>query len=241
MGWQLRDLEPQAGHTVLVTGASSGIGLAASRALFAHGAHVVLGVRNIGRGERAAQTFVGPGSASIIELELSDLDQVAECASGLFEQLDELSAVVCNAGVMAGPFLLTTRGFERQMATNHLGHVALVSGLWPLLEASASRVVMMSSIAARAGRLSAGTTMEQLLSPAPYDGRQVYSNTKQANLLFAVELHRRCVAAASPVSVVAVHPGLSATNLFARELELTGHASLGRATRLFTGLLLPSA
>ena len=60
--------------------------------------------------------------------------------------------------------------------------------------ASASRVVLVSSTEARGGQLSPQTTREQLLNPAPYDGRQVYRNTKQANLLFAQELHRRCVA-----------------------------------------------
>ena len=129
-----------------------------------------------------------------------------------------MSALICNAGVMGGPFLLTPQGFERQMATNHLGHAALVAALWPLLHASASRVVLVSSTEARGGQLSPDTTLQQLINPAPYDGRQVYRNTKQANLLFA-GLHRRCTKRGSPVSAVAVHPGASATNLFARRLR----------------------
>jgi len=104
-------------------------------------------------------------------------------------------------------------GHERQMATNHLGHAALVVALWPLLDTSASRVVVVSSGEARGGQLSPQTTREQLLNPTPYDGRQVYRNTKQANLLFAQELHRRCAKAGSQVSAVAVHPGAVATNL----------------------------
>ena len=142
---------------------------------------------------------------------------------------------------MGGPFRLTAQGFERQMATNHLGHAALVGALWPLLHASASRVVVVSSTEARDGQLSPQTTREQLLNPAPYDGRQVYRNTKQANLLFAQELHRRCAKAGSPVSAVAVHPGASATNLFARQLEQAGRGRLARVSKVVTAVLLQSA
>jgi NAD(P)-dependent dehydrogenase (short-subunit alcohol dehydrogenase family) len=137
--------------------------------------------------------------------------------------------------------LLSPQGFERQMATNHLGHAALVAGLWPLLHACASRVVVVSSGEAREGQLSPQTTRQQLLNPVPYDGRQVYRNTKQANLLFAVELHRRCRQAGSPVSVVAVHPGVVATGLFARQLERADRPRLARVSRVATNVLLSSA
>ena len=119
------------------------------------------------------------------------------------------------------------QGFERQMATNHLGHVALVGGLWPRLRAGAARVVVVSSTEARDGQLSAQTTREQLLAPSPYDGRQVYRNTKQANLLFggtASPLRRdRC----------ARHRGRRAPrserdDLFARQLEQARPRSAAR-------------
>jgi NAD(P)-dependent dehydrogenase (short-subunit alcohol dehydrogenase family) len=205
-----------------VTGANSGIGLEAARELVGRGAHVVLAVRDTAKGEQAAARLAGPGWTSVVALDLSDLDRVAGCAATLLERHDNLAALICNAGVMGGPLLLTPRGFERQIATNHLGHAALVAALWPLLHASASRVVLVTSIEARRGQLSPHTTREELLNPVPYDGRQVYRNSKQANLLFAQELHRRCRRAGSPVSAVAVHPGASATDLFARQLERAG-------------------
>ena len=83
--------------------------------------------------------------------------------------------------------------------------------------------------------------LEQLLNPDPYDGRQVYRNTKQANLLFAQELHRRCATAGSTVSAVAAHPGASATNLFARQLEQAGHDRLARVSKVASTALLQSA
>jgi NAD(P)-dependent dehydrogenase (short-subunit alcohol dehydrogenase family) len=241
MSWHPRQLAQQTGRTFVVTGANSGIGLEAAHGLVGRGGHVVLAVRDTTRGEQAAAGLPGPGSTSVLELDLSDLDQVAGCAKVLLDRHDELSGLICNAGVMGGPFLLSAQGFERQMATNHLGHAALVAGLWPLLHASGSRVVVMSSTEARGGQLSPQTTREELLSPAPYDGRQVYRNTKQANLLFAQELHHRCAKAGSPVTAVAVHPGASATNLFARQLEEAGRDLLARVSKLITAVLLQSA
>ena len=241
MGWDPRQLGEQNGRTFVVTGANSGIGLEAARGLVGRGADVVLLVRGTANGERAAASLAGSGSTSVVGLDLSDLDQVADCARKLLDRHDKLAAVICNAGVMGGPLLLTPQGFERQMATNHLGHAALVAELWPLLQASGSRVVLVSSTEARRGQLSPQTSREQLLNPVPYDGRQVYRNTKQTNLLFAQELHRRCGNAGSPVSAVAVHPGASATNLFARQLERAGRGVAATVSKVVTGLLLQSA
>jgi hypothetical protein len=142
----------------------------------------VLAVRDTAKGETAASRLAAPGSTSVVELDLSDLDQAAGCARALLDRHNNVAALICNAGVMGGPLLRTPQGFERQMATNHLGHAALVAALWPLLHASASRVVVVSSTEAREGQLSRGTTREQLLNPEPYHGRQVYRNTKKANL-----------------------------------------------------------
>jgi NAD(P)-dependent dehydrogenase (short-subunit alcohol dehydrogenase family) len=241
MSWHPRQLAQQTGRTFVVTGANSGIGFEAARGLVGRGAHVVLAVRDTAKGETAAARLAGAGSTSVVELDLADLDQVADCARKLLERHNDLSALICNAGVMGGPFLLTPQGFERQMATNHLGHAALVAALWPVLHASASRVVLVSSGEARGGQLSAQTTREHLLNPSPYHGRQVYRNTKQANLLFAQELHRRCAETGSPVSAVAVHPGAAATDLFARQLERAGRDRLARISKVVTTVLLPSA
>lgn len=241
MTWHPRQLAQQTGRTVVITGANSGIGLETARDLVARGAHVVLAVRDLAKGEQARRQLGGSGSTSVVELDLADLDQVRTAAKSISEQHPTIAALVCNAGVMGGPFLLTPQGHERQMATNHLGHAALVAGLWPVLHASAARVVWVSSIAARGGQLSATTTLEQLLHPAPYDGQQVYRNTKQANLLFALELHRRAGTAGSPVSSVAAHPGVSATNLFARQLSEGGKGLLAPLSKVVTSVAFQSA
>ena len=191
---------------------------------------------------RGATPSGRPGSTSLVELDLSDLDSVATCAKTVLAQQVGLHALVANAGVMGGPYLLTVQGFERQMATNHLDHAALVTALWPLLHATGGRVVVVSSIAARSGRLTGQTTREQLVEPgSSYDGKQVYSNTKQAGLMFAQELHRRAGRAGSPDSAVAVHPGVSATNLFSRQLEEGGRSLLAPLSRVVTKVALQSA
>lgn len=219
MTWHPRQLAQQTGRTFVITGANSGIGLETARDLVSRGAKVVLAVRDTAKGEAAAATLTGPGTATVAELDLADLDSVERFAKDLGAELEGLSALVCNAGIMGGPHGLTRQGYELQMGTNHLGHAALIAGLWPLLHSAGGRVVLVSSIAARGGRLTAQTTRDQLVAPSPYVGQLVYSNTKQANLLFAQELHRRAGASGSPVSSVACHPGVSQSELFARQLR----------------------
>jgi NAD(P)-dependent dehydrogenase (short-subunit alcohol dehydrogenase family) len=245
--WTSRQLAEQTGRTFVITGANSGIGLEAARDLVGRGAHVVLAVRDVSKGEaaRALITSGAKGSAEVRQLDLADLDSVAAFAKGLTEKLESdgrlLNALVCNAGVMGGPLLFTTQGFERQVGTNHLGHVALVSALWPALHSAGGRVVVVSSIASRGGRLSTSSTREDLVAPSPYESQKVYSNAKQANLLFAQDLHRRVVAAGSPVSVVACHPGVSWTNLFSRQLRDEGRGWLVPALFLIRPIVFQSA
>ena len=242
MTWDPRQLAQQTGRTFVITGANSGIGLEAARDLLERGARVVLACRDVAKGEQA---LAGMGSrranGTVLELDLADLDSVAAFAKTVTTDVPDVHAVVCNAGVMGGPFRITAQGFELQMATNHLGHAALVTALWPQLHSAAGRVVMVSSIAARGGRLTASTTREDLVSPTPYSAQRVYSNTKQANLLFAQELHRRCAQAGSPVSAVACHPGVPSTNLFPRLLSDYGLGVLAPVARVVVGATAPSA
>lgn len=221
MTWEARQLEPQTGRTFVVTGGNSGVGLETARALAQRNANVVLAVRDTAKGEAAREDIchAGRGSVSVVPLDLADLDSVGEAAKTIAKAHPDLHGLVANAGIMGGPFGTTAQGVERQFGTNHLGHAALVSALWPQLRSAAGRVVLVTSLAARGGRLSPTTTVEQVTAPSPYLQHAVYANSKQANLLFAQELHRRAAAAGVPVSVVAAHPGISASNLFLRQLE----------------------
>lgn len=246
--WTARALAEQTGRTFVITGANSGVGLAAARDLIGRGAHLVLAVRDLAKGEQARAGLAVPGvagTAEVRQLDLADLDSVAIFAKELTEQLASdrrlLNALVCNAGVMGGPLLFTAQGFERQVGTNHLGHAALVSALWPALHDAGGRVVLVSSIAARGGRLTATSSRDDLVAPSPYESQKVYSNSKQANLLFGQELHRRVAAAGSPVSAVVCHPGVSWTNLFARQLRDEGRGWLLPALALVRPIVFQSA
>jgi protochlorophyllide reductase len=244
MTWHPRQLAQQNGRTFVVTGANSGIGLEAARDLVSRGARVVLACRDVTKGEQARAQIGGgggKGTAVVLELDLADLDSVATFAKAVAAETPDLHALVCNAGVMGGPFRTTAQGFELQVGTNHLGHAALVTALWPQLNAAGGRVVMVSSIAARGGRLSTTTTRDDLLAPTPYSPQKVYSNSKQANLLFAQELHRRAGRAGSAVSSVACHPGISSTNLFPRLLEDHGLGLLKPVAKVVSAPLLQSA
>src|SRR3954452_4601683 len=143
--WTTADIPDQTGRTVVVTGASSGLGLGTARELARAGARVVLAVRDAGRGAAAAAAI--DGTTEVRPLDLADLDSVRAFARDWDGPLDVL---VNNAGIMAVPAGVTVDGFETQLGTNHLGHFALTTLLLPQVT---DRVVTVASTAHRAGRI----------------------------------------------------------------------------------------
>jgi NAD(P)-dependent dehydrogenase (short-subunit alcohol dehydrogenase family) len=143
--WTPKDLPSQTGRTVVITGANSGIGLAAARELGRAGAHVVLAVRDEARGAAAARSI--PGATEVRRLDLADLSSVHAFADGFEGDIDVL---INNAGVMAIPEARTADGFEMQVGTNHLGHFALANLLLPRVR---DRVVVVASSAHRMGKI----------------------------------------------------------------------------------------
>ncbi len=217
--WTPADIGNQTGRTFVVTGANSGIGLEASRALVRAGAHVVLAVRDTEKGAQAA-TEIGadaPGTTEVRRLDLADLSSVRAFVAELGGPVDVL---INNAGLMAIPERRTADGFEMQVGTNFLGHFAL-TGL--LLDEITDRVVTLSSVAHRLGSID--------LSDLNWRRRRyqrwfAYGQSKLADLMFAYELEHRFVAAGSPLRSMAAHPGYSATNLQSRT-ESVQDAAMG--------------
>jgi NAD(P)-dependent dehydrogenase (short-subunit alcohol dehydrogenase family) len=191
----------QDGRTFVVTGANSGIGLEASRALAAAGARVVVACRDTSKGEHSVADL--GGDFDVRRLDLADLASVRAFAQELEGDVDVL---INNAGVMAVPRSQTADGFEMQLGTNHLGHFAL-TGL--LLGRIRDRVVTISSGAHRIGRVN----FDDLQSERRYQRWTAYGQSKLANLLFMMELQRRLDAAGSSLRSVAAHPGYAATGL----------------------------
>jgi NAD(P)-dependent dehydrogenase (short-subunit alcohol dehydrogenase family) len=215
--------------------------------LAGYGASVVLGCRDPGRAEQARADIErrSPGRVSTIALDLADLDSVRRCAAELRSNYPGIHVLVNNAGVMGGARMSTAQGHERQMGTNHLGHFLFTAQLWPALAATgAARVVNVASLASRGGKLDADMTRETLVDPSPYRETTVYNNTKQANLLFTLELQRRIEDAGLPVRAIAVHPGVSATELFGRQVRENRRAvirALGPVANGFAHIAFQSA
>jgi NAD(P)-dependent dehydrogenase (short-subunit alcohol dehydrogenase family) len=219
--WTAARLPRQDGRTVIVTGANSGIGFHAAKALAGAGARVVLAVRDVAKGERAAAGM--PGTTEVRRLDLADLASVRAFAQAWTGDVDVL---VNNAGVMALPEQRTADGFEMQFGTNHLGHFAL-TGL--LLGHVTDRVVTVASGAHRMGKI----VLDDLnWERREYQRWPAYGQTKLANLLFTLELQRRLTAAGSPLRAVAAHPGYAATNLQHRTEHRIQEALMSVGNRL---------
>jgi NAD(P)-dependent dehydrogenase (short-subunit alcohol dehydrogenase family) len=190
------------GRTVVITGANSGIGRAAAKALAASGARVVLAVRDIAKGQAAAAGM--PGTTEVRELDLASLASIRAFAAGWD---GDVHLLINNAGVMVPPLSRTRDGFELQFGTNHLGHFALTN---LLLEHVTGRVVTVSSTGHRFGEIDFDDLNWER---KPYKPWRAYGQSKLANLLFTAELQRRLAAGGSPVLATAAHPGYAATNL----------------------------
>jgi NAD(P)-dependent dehydrogenase (short-subunit alcohol dehydrogenase family) len=208
------------GRRVVVTGASDGVGLRLAGRLAAAGAEVLMPVRNPRKGAAAVAAIreqTPRANVSLRELDLSSLDSVAALGETLREERRPIHVLVNNAGVMTPPSRRTTAdGFELQFGTNHLGHVALVAHLLPLLRAGRARVTSQISIAARSGTVR----WDDLNADRAYDGRRAYSQSKIALGLFGLELDRRSRAAGWGITSNLSHPGVAPTNLLAARPEV---------------------
>ena len=198
---------------VLITGASAGLGQETARAVAAHGANVVLGVRDLAKGERAAEVVHAAAaetgaSVELREVDLASLASVRAFTDRVGNEHERLDVIIANAGVMATPEGRTVDGFELQFGTNHLGHFLLVNRLRPLLAGRPARIVNLSS----AGHRFSDVVLDDInFEKSPYDPWQAYGRSKTANILFAVELDRRGRDAGQ--RACAVHPGTIITEL----------------------------
>lgn len=191
----------QDGRTFVVTGASSGLGLATAKALGAARARVVLAVRNPEKGR--AVISGAPGDFAVRRLDVADLSSVRAFA----DETPHVDVLINNAGVMSLPESRTVDGFETQLATNHLGHFALTNLLLPRLT---DRVVVIGSDAHRSGVLDVEDLFFERRGYRPY---AAYAASKLANVSFLGELQRRLTAAGSTVRSVGAHPGYTSTGI----------------------------
>ena len=230
----------QSGRRVIITGANSGTGQEAARRLGEAGAHVIMAVRTVAKGEQARDGILARHPRADLEVrrvDLADLASVTEFADGLIADGAPLDLLVNNAGVMAVPTRMTTAdGFELQFGSNFLGPFALTVRLLPLLlRAPAARVTTMSSGTANFGRIR----FDDLQSGRRYSANSAYAQSKLADLMLTEHLAVLATGRGWKLLSTAAHPGFTLTNL------QTAGPSLGRDTPRLTpmriiGRMLPS-
>lgn len=213
--WTLDDMPSQKGRTILITG-TGGLGFEDALALAQAGGDVIIAGRNPTKGAEAVRRIKEKAPQASVTLEIVDLGDLASIealSTRLKETRDHIDVLINNAGVMTPPTRQTTKdGFELQFGTNHLGHFALTSQLLPLLvRAHAPRVVSLSSVAAR--RANVAIDFNDLQAERNYKPMPVYSQSKLACLMFAIELQRRSEEAGWGITSLAAHPGISRTDL----------------------------
>ncbi len=153
--WDTSHIPDQTGRTVIVTGANSGIGFEAARALAAKNACVILACRSRDKGEAAVEKLRNDtphADVRFLSLDLSNLASVKTFAAQVNQDYSRLDLLINNAGVMIPPYGKTAEGFELQMGTNHLGHFALTGRLIEMIQTTPeSRIVSVSSMAHKGG------------------------------------------------------------------------------------------
>jgi NAD(P)-dependent dehydrogenase (short-subunit alcohol dehydrogenase family) len=205
------------GKTVLITGASAGIGKATASELAARGARVVMLCRQPAKAEAAraeVRARTPAAQIDVLPLDLRSLASVRDCAAAVLDACPRIDVLVNNAGVFPPSLRTTADGFEEQIGVNHLGHFLLTQLLLDRLAASApARVVTVSSMMHAGGKID----FASFRKPVNYTAMGAYRQSKLANILFSNELARR--AAGRGVTSNSLHPGGVATEI-ARDAAL---------------------
>ncbi|MFQ6330240.1 oxidoreductase [Nocardia sp. CWNU-33] len=241
MAWKPQEVPDQSGRTFIVTGANGGLGVETTTVLAAKGGTVIMACRNAEKAKTIAERI--DGDVRVAVLDLADLASVRRFA----DSTDEFDVLINNAGLMNVPFSRTKDGFETQFGVNHLGHFAL-TGL--LLDRIRDRVVSLASIAHK-------QTPKLWIDDLNYENRRyqrnlAYAQSKLANLMFGRELQRRLAESGNSKRSYVVHPGVSATDLFAKTetpidwvskpfIRLIGHSPTKAAHSTLFAATMPDA
>lgn len=208
------NLAAQDGHIMIVTGANTGLGYETALSLAQKGAKVIMACRNLSKANTAKANIkkeVPNADLEVMEIDLSDLDSVRNFAKSYQAKFDRLDVLINNAGVMMPPYTKTKDGFELQFGANYLGHFLLTGLLLDtILKTTDSRIVTLSSIAHRNGKIN----FDDLQSEQHYSASDAYGQSKLACLMFTFELQRRLEKEGHQQTIsTAAHPGIATTEL----------------------------
>jgi len=215
--WTTADMPQQDGKVIVVTGATSGLGYETAIELAKAGATVILVGRSVAKGQEALRSILNRIPNAKVEFEAADLaslKSVAEFAKRVIAKNEKLDILINNAGIMSPPKReVTEDGFEIQFVTNYLSHFALTAHLLPLLQKSPSpRVISLGSVAYRRAKIH----FEDLQWEKGAYNYDVYSQSKLAVLMFALELQKRSDANGWGISSIAAHPGFAQTDIITK-------------------------
>ncbi|MCS6588638.1 SDR family NAD(P)-dependent oxidoreductase [Curtobacterium flaccumfaciens] len=204
--WEPSAMPDQHGRTVVVTGATGGLGLVVATRLAAAGARVIAAVRNP---DKAARVLPVGLEARVVDT--ASVASVTAFARQLAADGIVVDALVNNAGATLGAFALTDEGIERAWATNVVGPAVLADAMLPVLGGPSPRVVLVgSNLSQRTRRVPAPGGVDD---PSDYSQLAVYTDSKTAATALAVDLGERLRAAGSDVCSVIAHPGIAATGM----------------------------
>ena len=214
------------GRTVLITGASTGLGLASAIALAKAGASLILTARSESKFLAAKDAVLASNSDAVVdfcELHLNDIDSCKQAAEDLKYRFNHIDHIIANAGVMACAEQRTKQNFEWQFGVNHLGHFVFINNIIELLTADDCRVAILSSGGHRYGDIDLA---DPNFESQPYNKWLSYGRAKTANALYALELNKRMPFGHAN----AVHPGAIMTEL-SRHLQPDDFAEMGSSMK----------
>ncbi|TKG89825.1 SDR family oxidoreductase [Puteibacter caeruleilacunae] len=233
-GWTPERIGSLAGKTYLITGATSGTGFQASKILLSKGAKVVMLNRNPQKSIDAIATLrkeLGNNSdLSFIHMDLADQASVRKAAVEVLEKVTHIDALICNGAIAQVPKQeFTIDGFESHLGVNHYGHFILQALLFPLIETSQGRIVVVGSEGYKMGIKT--IQFDDMNWDKNYHQNNTYCHSKLAQIMSVYELQDRLKNANKKgVKVYACHPGASATSL----IKTSGNLS----SRIIFGLMM---
>ena len=216
-GWTPDRLGSLEGKTYVITGANAGTGFQAARIFASKGARVVMLNRNPDKSTKAIEAIKAECGAAVdvsfIKMDLAVLQSVREAADNVLEQVGHIDALICNAAIAQVPIQkLTVDGFESQLGTNHYGHFLLCGLLYPRIEESEGRIVVVASLCYKMGLRA--IQFDDMNWDKNYHPNHTYCHSKLAQMMFAYELQDRLATAnKKDVKVYVCHPGSSKTSL----------------------------